>query len=623
MDLHIITRCFRPENLFEIKKEIHKTELFKVQWWVIFDISRLKKVDTQTLKFLNQSNIHVIYFEGKKENYGSDLVDEVLKKIDSGWIYLLDDDNQIHHDFFEQIYQHIVQNPNSKGFIFNQLVSGKDFTGLDIRVTEENDVEIGKIDTAQFLLRRDLIGNTNYNQGGGYISDGIFIKEIFENNKKDFVFIDKILSHYNFFQKNTKGFLPKVILIGSDEDLKTHKYADFESDEIRQLNLEDDSNIDNNITDFDPDAIITIGQDFGQFPKLSYHSLDIRRRWLHFSQIDENVGEASFRCAMNYIISADSSETPLVSFFTPTYNTGEVLWRTFRSLQNQTWTNWEWVIVDDSKDSGETLEMAESMSKIDCRVKVYSFHKKSGGIIGESKWRAASLCRGKWLIELDHDDCVTPDAAELCVKAFKDYPDCKFVYSDCVEVDQWENSLTYGEGFAFGYGSYKDTEYAGKKWQVANTPNINPKTIRHIVGVPNHFRAWEREFYFSIGGHNRRLSIADDYELIVRTFLKTRMVRIPKMLYIQYYHGSNSQNPSRSDIQRRVRWISSHYNEQIRRRFSELGLRDWAWESNPQNPTWVESRFGDSEERANYIMNLDITNFDWSNSSNVTYNFQI
>ena len=83
--------------------------------------------------------------------------------------------------------------------------------------------------------------------------------------------------------------------------------------------------------------------------------------------------------------------------------------------------------------------------------------------------------------------------------------------------------------FAFGYGTYYKETF-GKEFDVANTPNINPKTIRHIVGVPNHVRAWRRNVYFEIGCQNRGLAIADDYELVVRTFLKTKMCRIRKLV---------------------------------------------------------------------------------------------
>jgi hypothetical protein len=219
---------------------------------------------------------------------------------------------------------------------------------------------------------------------------------------------------------------------------------------------------------------------------------------------------------------------------------------------------------------------------------------------------------------MDHDDVLTPDAALLMVEAFKKYPDCKFVYSDFAEIDENHNSLTYGDSFSFGYGSYRDEEYNGKIYKTVNTSNLNPKTIRHIVGVPNHFRAWERFFYHSIGGHNRRLSIADDYELIVRTFLNTKMVRIPKLLYLQFYHNSNTQNATRKDIQRRVRTISNFYNEKIKQRFNELGYEDWAYNFDKFNPLNAPSLFGSEENSVNYTMSLNNSQFiyDWNSILN-------
>ena len=146
----------------------------------------------------------------------------------------------------------------------------------------------------------------------------------------------------------------------------------------------------------------------------------------------------------------------------------------------------------------------------------------------------------------------------------------------------------------------------------ANQQNINPKTIRHIVGVPNHIRAWRRSTYSEIGGHNRSLTIADDFELVIRSFLKSKICRIPKLSYIQFLYnnegGRNTHDLSRADIQRRVRTIASHYNEQINARFLELGLEDWAYDENPEYPIAAESRYGDAEGYANVIYKEDLNN---------------
>ena len=135
--------------------------------------------------------------------------------------------------------------------------------------------------------------------------------------------------------------------------------------------------------------------------------------------------------------------------------------------------------------------------------------------------------------------------------------------------------------------------------------NINPKTIRHIVGVPNHIRVWRKLIYHQIGGHNRRLSIGDDYELLVRTFLSTRLMRIPKIGYLQFIYSNqnaaNTHDTARADIQRRVRSIAGFYNEKIKERFEELGVEDWAYQENPNNPLLTQSRFGKEEGYVNLI----------------------
>jgi glycosyltransferase involved in cell wall biosynthesis len=613
MEINIITRCTRIDNLYKVKESIFNNQNFIINWYVIFDTSVIKEIDGDVLSMLYQNNCNIRFVNGQSGDFGHQLINMCIDDIKSGFVYVLDDDNIIHENFYDTLYEYITNNPDKKGFIFNQKVGGVDFSGLDIRIASPENTKVQSIDMSQFILSRDLIGENRLGVMN-YMADGIFIENLFNENKDDFIFINEILCYYNKLSKKKNNSLPRVLVVGLEEPvtLNSSFIADFESTELNTLTIKDDSNIDEVIQSFNPDSIITICENFSKFPKLSHHSLDVRGRWLHFNSID-GVGDPSYQCASGYILGDYDPNTPLISFFTPIYNTGDKLWRTYESVRNQDYTNWEWVMVNDSNDGGKTLKVAEEISKRDCRVKVYDFKKKSGGIVGESKYRAASLSNGKYIMELDHDDCLTPDAGRLMVDAFKMYPDAKFVYSDCVEVDENYNSLTYGEGFAFGYGSYREEQFAGRTYKVANCPNINPKTIRHIVGVPNHFRAWDRVFYHSIGGHNRRLTIADDYELIVRTFLNTRMIRIPKMLYLQFYHNSNTQDSSRKDIQRRVRSISNHYNQKIKDRFVQLGFKDWAYESNPGNPLMCESRFNEQEGYVNYIMGLD---------KKVEYNFE-
>ena len=396
-----------------------------------------------------------------------------------------------------------------------------------------------------------------------------------------------------------KAKVPKVLYIGPGKpELNSIKYYDYEDSSLDVLYVKDDNNLEEIITSFNPDAIITIGKEDDKFPKLFRQTFEVRKKWISLPKIDSGIGQKAYHCAMHQILSLDNSQ--LISYFTPSYNTGVKLYDTYVSLVNQTYNNWEWVVVDDSNDDGKTLSIAKNIASVDPRVKVYNFEEKSKGNIGESKYRAATLCRGYLLAELDHDDLLTENCTMDLYEASQKYPDAGFFYTDCVEVNQYQQSLTYGEGFACGYGQY----YKLNNWDVCKQPNINPKTIRHIVGVPNHVRAWRREVYFAVGGHNRDLTIADDYELVVRTFLKTKFCKIPKLGYIQYIissgDGHNTHDVSRADIQRRVRTIASHYNEAIKDRFEELGVKDWVYEANI-DPISVPSRYGDEEGYVNYI----------------------
>ena len=347
-----------------------------------------------------------------------------------------------------------------------------------------------------------------------------------------------------------------------------------------------------------------------EFKNLSRMPFQFRRKWINI-ELDktiEEVGQSAYQCSMHSMLSPDAlEESEMVSYFTPIYNTGDKLWNTYKSLLDQTYSNWEWVLVNDSSDGGKTLKIAEEIASNDPRVKVFDFREKSGGNIGEVKWRCCTLAKGFILAELDHDDLLVPWCTMDLYKAAKKHPEAGFFFNDTLEVNENWECQTYPEGFAFAYGKYRQEEYNGQMMSVADQHNINPKTIRHIVGVPNHVRAWRRSTYFEIGGHNRNLTIADDYELVVRTFLKTITCKIPKLGYVQFLYnnatGQNTHDLARADIQRRVRTIGDYYNEKIAKRFTELGLHDWAYEENPNNPLNAIPRYGDAEMAANITYN--------------------
>lgn len=602
----VITRCTRPQNLLQIYDSFKYTEnsQYFVLWHVLFDTSYLIDIDSKLLLDLDKVNAHLHFVESDGSDYLYPQISEVVSNCNGGWVVIMDDDNICYPNYFDILNEQIRTNGKT-AYVYEQEVNGKDFTGLDIRKVGKQHMKLQHIDSAQYIIHTSLHNQLKYESG--YDADGKFIEKLYAEYPDKFGFIEKPLCYYNALDKESKPRVPKVLYIGEDTpQLKSIKYADYEDDSLIVKHVKNDDTVDKDMIEFKPDSIISISQDyFNDYKNLCEKPVYVRNKWINLDEYESNIGEIAYNCAMHNMLRADYDTT--VSFFTPIYNTKEKLWKTYESVRNQTYPNWEWVIVNDSSDNGKTLKIALEIASQDFRVKVYDFREKSGGIIGESKYRAATLTRGKWLAELDHDDYLMPDCARYIIEASVRFRDAGFIYTDSVELDDNHNSMTYPDGFCFGYGKYRKEYHYGKTWDVVDSANINPKTIRHIVGVPNHIRAWRRDVYFEVGGHNRDLAIADDYELIVRTFLKTKFVRIPKLGYLQYiYHNANGRNThdlSRADIQRRVRSIMYFYNDAINERFKELGVFDYAYDENKDNPLNVESRFEDKENYVNYIYN--------------------
>ncbi len=372
--------------------------------------------------------------------------------------------------------------------------------------------------------------------------------------------------------------LPVVCIFGhSGFPLFTPVEAEYEEKRLDCRFYSSDCHLDEILTRDRPDVIITVGERF-LFPKVSQAPLEVRKRWIHYDSLpdlDELGIQAYDRHLRNVFPLPGDAAPPLVTVFTAAYRCGERIERPFQSLREQSYPNWEWIIVDDSDDDGRTFQRLRELARKDHRIQVFKPAEHSG-VIGKIKNWACSLGKGSILVELDHDDALTDYALECVVEGFRQFPEAGFVYTDCAEIFADGTSYTYRDGWAFGYGSYSEVEYRGRRYKSANACNINAKTIRHIISCPNHIRAWRKAFYESIGGHNRELHVADDYEIVVRTFLKTRMVRVPKLCYLQYI-GHTAQESRNGDIHRHVRSIRVHYDRLIHERLLELGCEDFAW----------------------------------------------
>ena len=370
---------------------------------------------------------------------------------------------------------------------------------------------------------------------------------------------------------------PVVCIFGAkDVKLMSEDAPPFETRELDCRCYDDDAKLNEILAKDRPGAIVSVGKT-DDFKNLLAAPFFIRKMWLHFDDMEtlRESGQKVFMCYLHNAIN-DRDDIPLVSVFTPTYKSGERIFRPFLSLLSQTYKDFEWVIVDDSDDEDETFKMLTKMAEKDYRIRVYKADRRSGRI-GNVKRTACGLARGKFLVELDHDDELTPKALEWIVQAFEAHPEVGALYTDGAECFEDGTPVNYPVGWGFGYGKYRTEYHGGMKFEVIDSPNLNPKTIRHIVAAPNHARAWRKSFYDSTG-HRDGLAVADDYELILRSFLFTRVLHIPRMAYLQYRNSQGNAHQFRNqEIQRLVRNISTAYDEKIHKRFEELGVDDFVY----------------------------------------------
>lgn len=323
-----------------------------------------------------------------------------------------------------------------------------------------------------------------------------------------------------------------------------------------------------------PDVILTVGERLYRCTDLRRLPRYLRQRWIHIPDWATDPRERIKVCYERAIL---KRLAPDVSVFTTTYCSGERIDRAYRSLQAQTSPEWEWVILDDSPLTDSTWDRLVELTGQDCRIRLYRAQHPRGDI-GAVKRDAALLGHGRYLLELDHDDELLPDAIEtVCSIMDRADNDVGMAFSDYAEVYEEDGtSHYYGPHFGMNFGAYYRTLWNHRWVNACRTPPVNAYTLRHIVGVPNHVRVWRASAYRALGGHDSRLNVADDYDLILRTFLHFRLLRIPRLLYIQYRNREENNFTVHRNalIQHLVDFLRVRYDDAIHARLLELGGED-------------------------------------------------
>lgn len=136
-----------------------------------------------------------------------------------------------------------------------------------------------------------------------------------------------------------------------------------------------------------------------------------------------------------------------VTVFTPTYNRAKVLHRVYDSLSNQTYTDFQWLIVDDGS-ADDTKAVAEAFVAENKFPIEYVYQANQGKHIATN--RAVAMTDSELFVIADSDDAFTPDALEKLVAAWDSIPenekkDYKGVICRCFDSETKEPIGTFPE----------------------------------------------------------------------------------------------------------------------------------------------------------------------------------
>lgn len=290
----------------------------------------------------------------------------------------------------------------------------------------------------------------------------------------------------------------------------------------------------------------------------------------------------------------------LLSLFTPTHKPTYLL-EAYHSLKLQTLAEWEWVILP----NGEDAEIP-AVIRADSRVKIISGH---GDLynIGSLKRQAVAAATGDAFIEFDHDDLLVPGDSLQRIRA-QFLAGAGFVYSDSA-VFRFQAQPVEGEATRYAAYSYSGQhgwqdypiQVYGRKLLATKCFDVTPRSLAEIYYCPDHVRSWSRKAYYEAGGYNPSLSVCDDHELMIKTYLtNAKFAHTGGCQYLYRMFDQNTVVTRNKQIQATTRTLRESYIQPLiqawlrRTGFEELNiseLRKTGWDPD----RYLLQGFGESQ----------------------------
>lgn len=204
------------------------------------------------------------------------------------------------------------------------------------------------------------------------------------------------------------------------------------------------------------------------------------------------------------------SYNPKISVIVPVYNVEpHMLRECIDSVRNQTYKNYELILVDDCSTMPEVRETLESYQSKKESDNIIIFYREENGHISKCTNTGISLATGEFIGLLDCDDVLAPNALYEIAKKLNEDSDYDFIYSD-------EDKLSVN-GKKRSFPFFK--------------PDWSPDTMMSLM-YTCHFSVFRKSLIDEVGGMRVGFEGSQDYDLVLRVMEKTnRIGHIPKILY--------------------------------------------------------------------------------------------
>jgi GT2 family glycosyltransferase len=198
---------------------------------------------------------------------------------------------------------------------------------------------------------------------------------------------------------------------------------------------------------------------------------------------------------------------PRFSIITPVYETpAGVLRAMLRSVRRQRFRDWELCLVDDASSGPHVAATLEAAQRRDPRIRLQR-RSANGGIVAASN-DALEMARGEFIVLLDHDDKLHPDALTFVAQALDDEPRADYLYTDEDKIDR-----------------------AGLHFGPFCKPDWSPERMRTQM-YTCHLSVLRRSLVEEVGGFDPDFEGSQDWDLVLKVTERARsVVHIPRVLY--------------------------------------------------------------------------------------------